>query len=184
MAAAADGRTMLANNHPNPVLFLLLLLLLATHPGAMEHLREGQRLHSPHTSWLCSPPPSISCFHLDPDSAAPTARDASLLCCLLVHPSSRIINNPTCSTTLGPAGCWQGCPLQSMLVGSSSSSQCEPTKHAQGGPGSPGWGRRSRIAKGRWWTVNHGHTDRDPNLWGGHQAPGRRKEREIVFTTQ
>ena len=50
------------------------------------------------------------------------------------------------------AAAGRGCPERhtgpSMLAAVAAGSQCEPTKHAQGGTGSsPGWPRRSRIAK-------------------------------------
>ena len=85
-----------SNQHPK----ILLLLLLATHPGpnpfAKKHLREGGRGTDYSSSGAHRIPvdgfmlstllpyqllPPRSCSR---DAAAPTARDASLLCCCLL----------------------------------------------------------------------------------------------------
>ena len=61
----------------------------------------------------------------------------------------------------GPSPCWQ--LWQQAASASQQNMHRGEQVAAQGGPGGQG------LLRGGWWMVNHGHTDRNPGLWGGQQ---------------
>ena len=134
------------------------------------------KLHSPQPVDGFMLSSQISCCHLSAPDPAATARDASLPHCFAGLCSISIMLQQTIQlvpqhlvqlvaagrgcpeSQAGPSPCWQ--QLQQPVRANKT---CTGEQVAQGGPGGQG------LLRGGRWMVNHGHTVRDPDLWGGQQ---------------